>query len=441
MKKIPGFTSALSFASVSLTSSAATPSVTVTGGSHTPVSIEPDRQSGLSALYVVDASGGDQVTAVYTPATPGTPVTWSRFSSQGGANAIPIDNISGYTLADLEPDMGYIVTEGNRQTCFWVSDYASHPFAIDAVAISGADCSSVTLHPKGHGGRMVYYSINGRPLEIDREIALTYTSLEFDSESHSYRPVNVIAKLAYLRDEIHAAAPLTATSFAIEGDRFLAAWGLVSRAESNTIDPVAVDATVSVSQIPRDSADNEQTGGDASGGDMLGGSAPVEIDFEAVVTDGARFTEWQFASDPDFSSVDLRFSDSSMIYTFTESGTTYARFVAANGDGSCEYTGDPFVISIGESDLKCPNAFTPGNQDGVNDEWRVSYKSIIAFDCVIFARSGRRVAHLTDPSQGWDGRIGGKMAPSGVYYYIIKATGSDGRQYNLSGDINIIGYK
>ncbi len=211
--------------------------------------------------------------------------------------------------------------------------------------------------------------------------------------------------------------------------------------EQHTIDPVAVDATVSVSQIPRDSADNEQTGGDASGGDMLGGSAPVEIDFEAVVTDGARFTEWQFASDPDFSSVDLRFSDSSMIYTFTESGTTYARFVAANGDGSCEYTGDPFVISIGESDLKCPNAFTPGNQDGVNDEWRVSYKSIIAFDCVIFARSGRRVAHLTDPSQGWDGRIGGKMAPSGVYYYIIKATGSDGRQYNLSGDINIIGYK
>ncbi len=73
MKKITGFTSALLFASVSLTASAATPSVTVTGGSHTPVSIEPDRQSGLSALYVVDASGGDQVTAVYTPATPGTP--------------------------------------------------------------------------------------------------------------------------------------------------------------------------------------------------------------------------------------------------------------------------------------------------------------------------------------------------------------------------------
>ena len=56
MKKITGFTSALLFASVSLTASAATrllPSL----AAPTPVSIEPDRQSGLSALYVVDARG------------------------------------------------------------------------------------------------------------------------------------------------------------------------------------------------------------------------------------------------------------------------------------------------------------------------------------------------------------------------------------------------
>ena len=33
------------------------------------------------------------------------------------------------------------------------------------------------------------------------------------------------------------------------------------------------------------------------------------------------------------------------------------------------------------------------------------------------------------------------MALQAFINYIIKATGSDGRQYNLSGDINIIGYK
>jgi hypothetical protein len=51
------------------------------------------------------------------------------------------------------------------------------------------------------------------------------------------------------------------------------------------------------------------------------------------------------------------------------------------------------------------------------------------------------MATLTDPSQGWDGRYGGKIVNSGVYYYVIKARGSDGKKYNLSGDINIINYK
>jgi len=30
--------------------------------------------------------------------------------------------------------------------------------------------------------------------------------------------------------------------------------------------------------------------------------------------------------------------------------------------------------------------------------------------------------------------------PPGVYYYVIKAQGADGKNYKLSGDINIVGY-
>lgn len=48
------------------------------------------------------------------------------------------------------------------------------------------------------------------------------------------------------------------------------------------------------------------------------------------------------------------------------------------------------------------------------------------------------MAEFHDPSQGWDGKQGGKLVPAGVYYYVIKAKGSDGKQYNLSGDINIV---
>ncbi|MDE6654646.1 MAG: gliding motility-associated C-terminal domain-containing protein [Muribaculaceae bacterium] len=60
------------------------------------------------------------------------------------------------------------------------------------------------------------------------------------------------------------------------------------------------------------------------------------------------------------------------------------------------------------------------------------------FDCHIFNRWGQEMIHLTDPSQGWDGKYKGKTVPTGVYYYVIKAKGSEGRKYHLKGDINII---
>ena len=71
----------------------------------------------------------------------------------------------------------------------------------------------------------------------------------------------------------------------------------------------------------------------------------------------------------------------------------------------------------------------------------MSYKSIVSFECHIFNRWGNEIISFSDPAQGWDGKKGGKLVPSGVYYYVIKAVGSDGKKYNLSGDINIINSK
>jgi gliding motility-associated-like protein len=74
----------------------------------------------------------------------------------------------------------------------------------------------------------------------------------------------------------------------------------------------------------------------------------------------------------------------------------------------------------------------------VNDEWKVSYQSLISFECHIFNRWGTEICSFTDPSQGWDGRYKGKFVPSGTYFYVIKAEGSDGVKYKKSGDINIL---
>ncbi|MDE6062756.1 MAG: T9SS type B sorting domain-containing protein, partial [Duncaniella sp.] len=159
-----------------------------------------------------------------------------------------------------------------------------------------------------------------------------------------------------------------------------------------------------------------------------------------AVTDAALFKEWQLSRFEDFEDTHLRFQELSFDYTFTEEGTTYVRFMCANADGSCEAYGDVYTVSIGASSLKCPNAFSP-NGDGVNDEWKVSYSSIVSFDCHIFDRYGHEMASFSDPSLGWDGKYKGKLVPSGAYYYVIKARGADGKNYKLSGDINIVNYE
>ena len=109
---------------------------------------------------------------------------------------------------------------------------------------------------------------------------------------------------------------------------------------------------------------------------------------------------------------------------------------------SCEYV-DSLDIKVLESSLDVPNIFTP-NGDGINDEFRVVFKSLKSYNCQVFNRWGRKVFSTDDPGKGWDGRINGQMAAPGAYYYVIQATGTDldskGNpiKYKLSGDINLL---
>lgn len=392
--------------------------------------------SGLDAVYVLAYTQG--VTAQYESAS-GARVSWQRFSSLGGGYAQEVASTqsgSVSTLSRLEPDMGYIVTDGSKSSFFWVIDHSAHPVELNGIALSGeSDCSTAWLSVDGSGGPMTCYGITGVPCHIDRGFSLTYNTLEFDSGSFAYVQVEHSESLPELAAEIHCSAPLCQTEFTLSGDRFAREWGEEQSVTSPVYDPVAVDATTAAVQTPRE-ADNEVRE-EAN----LGGSGPVEITFSAAVTDAALYHEWELARDSEFNQTFLRYSDLEFQHTFREQGTTYVRLVAANDVGACEFVGETYEVFVGQSSLQCPNAFSPGASEGVNDEWKVSYKSIIEFDCQIFDNQGRRLAHLTDPSQGWNGRRGGKVVPAGVYYYVIRAKGTDGKNYKLAGDINIIGFK
>lgn len=398
--------------------------------------------SGLNAVYVARSTSG--LSAAFTPAS-GNPagVKWMRYSSLGGGYAEDVPaRVDGpaSVVGNPQGDMGYIVEDGTDRYYFWLVDYSRHPFSItDITENPEQECGQVALDVTGQGDEIAYYSINGRRMTLSRDIKLTYNTLEWDSEQTIYRPVVAEETLEYLHPTIHAMAPLCATSFTIEGDKFLQQWGLAEGVTSSEFQPRSVACHTDAVQAQREDADNEVKPSD--GGATLGGSAPCEVNFKAEVTDAAIFREWQFARDSEFENITLRMSELEFDYSFIEEGTTYVRFYCANADASCEAYGDTYDISIGTSSLKCPNAFSPFNEDGVNDLWKVTYSSIISFECHIYNRRGKEMCSFTDPSQGWDGKYGGKFVPAGAYFYVIKAKGADGKNYNLSGDINIVDYK
>ncbi|MDE6264055.1 MAG: gliding motility-associated C-terminal domain-containing protein [Paramuribaculum sp.] len=403
--------------------------VRLTGaGSSNAIALDAPAASGLGRLFVVPSA---ETLGLEANGTNGD-VLWYKFDARGAAYAEAVTK--SLSLESVSGDCGYILEEGNNRIYIWIVDYSKSPMTDGVIEVVDSDCGTTTLRYTGNAPRLTYYGITGRQLEIDREIALSNFNLEPNPENLTFRQITDTRSLPYLHQTIAVPAPLCSTRFTLSGDRFLKAWGKEISVESEVLHPEAVEAVVNVSQVEREASNEQKTSGTS-----FGGSAPVEMRLRAAVTDAALFTEWQIASDAEFNDITLREQSPEWDYTFNDSGTSYIRFVCANASGSCEWDSDIYTVSIGESRLRCPNAFSPGTSEGINDEWKVSYRSIIEFECHIFNRLGVKIADINNPAQGWDGKYKGQYVKPGVYYYVIKAIGADGKRYNLSGDINIVG--
>lgn len=400
------------------------------------VSVTPESSTGLNAIYVIpDATN---VLIIYRATNPDN-FSWQRFSTLGGGYAEPVTdmtrNYNEYSLKAETGDIGYIIDDGSKRLCYWIVNYANHALRLNSLEVDPdqSDCDRVAMKLDASGGPMNYYTVNGRSVVLDRQMTLSYRTLDYDGDSETWNEKDAVDNIASLSSTLSVEAPLCDTEFTLRGDRFLRAWHREQSVSTSPFTTSSVSATTSAVQTERDVTNESGTVTDG-----LGGSAPCEITFTARPTDAAVYREWQFSDYADFDVVKLDFQQDEITYTFTEQGTTYVRYLCGDASGRCIFQSDVYVVNIGESKLLCPNAFSPGNQDGVNDEWKVSYSSLISFECHIFNRWGTKLFEFTDPSLGWDGKYKGKLVPSGVYFYVIKAVGADGVHYKLSGDINII---
>ena len=174
------------------------------------------------------------------------------------------------------------------------------------------------------------------------------------------------------------------------------------------------------------------------------GSAPLAVTFHANPENVGGYTplyEWRFTKNGEASPFLIRY-DEDTEFNFNESGTFSVELLTSfvQGTDTLSYSMDsPFTLTISESKLEVPNAFSP-NDDGVNDIFKVKegYKSIISFKAMIFDRWGKKLYEWTDLAGGWDGTSGGSKVPDGSYYLNIQARGADGKKYNIKKVITLL---
>lgn len=185
--------------------------------------------------------------------------------------------------------------------------------------------------------------------------------------------------------------------------------------------------------------------GETSSDESFSGSAPIRASFQANPSDDIGWSanyEWRVYHDNDTVPYIIRY-DENLDLEFNQSGMhriiIRARF-SKDGDVIEDNNEEsPFMITIAESNLQMPNAFSP-NGDGINDIYKVKdgYQSLTEFHAYIFNRWGQKLFEWTNPADGWDGTYNGKPVKDGVYFCLVKAKGADGKTYNIKRDVNLL---
>ena len=93
---------------------------------------------------------------------------------------------------------------------------------------------------------------------------------------------------------------------------------------------------------------------------------------------------------------------------------------------------------VNEAEVKIPNAFTPNEAENnfFNAVTKGLFEEVESFR--IWNRFGDLVYDNDNPTMGWDGRVGGKLAPSDVYLYQITIRRFTGEVEDLKGDVTLI---
>ncbi|MBO7455902.1 MAG: gliding motility-associated C-terminal domain-containing protein [Paludibacteraceae bacterium] len=361
-------------------------------------------------------------------------------------------------------DGGYYTLQDGEKEYFYVFSYANYKANTADWSLSvEPKCDASVLTLSGTLPAPLTYSLpDGRLRTVPRTCTVSYTDLAWNESDMQWTDSAAVATFEFPDTQFTLPAIYQATDISLTVDNIAQALGLDTDSVSTTLStPIAVKSHVTSRTEVRgqkgELTNELERPVDES---VLTGSAELRIQFYSNPTPAASFFSWRI-----YKGTALMYTrnDENLFEVFSEPAAYRVVCTVTGIDCPCEtcnHDSTEVTVNISVSDLRVPNVFTP-NGDGLNDEFRVQYRSIIEFHCWVYNRWGKLVYEWTDPAKGWDGTINGRPAAEGAYFYVIRARGSDANPnqgyktkaayrrsqlktdemvgiYQLSGDINLI---
>jgi gliding motility-associated-like protein len=350
---------------------------------------------------------------------------WQKFNPLNGAFEFYFSENNSNNSSEIStPEDGCyrirITTEqGNETFRAWVFNNRHNASA----AIAGSGCSSFTLESTFDSGTLVYYDLSSQaPVLLNRELQVEWRK----DEEVVARTASVLIVDPPSKETVYTM--VLSDRFGCETTRTVTYQSLVTKA-SFTVDPA-------------------------------NGEAPLEVKFTNTSENGDPGSyEWFFFRDLDeikndpsvpVDSILLVAYDDNPVYVFENSGTYMVKLVSKKRTGELTCTDTVYLdnyIVADTSFIAIPNIFTP-NGDGTNDNFVVKFWSMKEVKISVFNRWGRTV-HVWQSGnvQGfektwaetvWDGRIGGRYASPGVYFYVVEGFGRDGKKRWKHGNVYLM---
>jgi len=129
-------------------------------------------------------------------------------------------------------------------------------------------------------------------------------------------------------------------------------------------------------------------------------------------------------------------------YIYPDSGSYVVQLIVTNNLGPCVDTVTHIIVIDPILTCYIPNAFSPNDENGTNDEFRLSGTNILndGFSMQIFDRWGERVFYSNDANVGWNGRKSnaGQVLELGVYVYKINLADWKGVTHEYIGHVTLL---